>query len=207
MKYFQPIRVIKNDCSVNYTAIMFIASFTDKSKWPKFVPQIRHTHFAIAYLCTELFRCGQKKFYSSEYRFVAQPPPRCLSTGSMSTPMTSTLTSNKRRRRNVGANATKICLRFVDENSGAMPRRPPLQSLRSPLMPTLAESGREESDHDNVISLTYSVPAELMRSLQESNRVRVHYLPSVVERADKEPLKQRTLTVVGGSIIVCSDHI
>jgi len=43
-----------------------------------------------------------------------------------------------------------------------------LQSLKSPLMPTLAESGREESDHDNVISLTYSVPAGLMRSLQET---------------------------------------
>jgi hypothetical protein len=38
-------------------------------------------------------------------------------------------------------------------------------------MPTLAESGREESDHDNVINLTYSVPAGLMRSLQESNQV------------------------------------
>jgi hypothetical protein len=46
-----------------------------------------------------------------------------------------------------------------------------LQSLKSPLMPTLAESGREESDHDNVISLTYSVPAGLMRSLQETHQV------------------------------------
>jgi hypothetical protein len=48
-----------------------------------------------------------------------------------------------------------------------------MTSLMSPLMPTSAESGREESDHDNVISLTYSVPAGLMRSLQESNQVRI----------------------------------
>ena len=32
--------------------------------------------------------------------------------------------------------------------------------------------GREESDHDNVISLTYSVPAGLMKSLQETHQVR-----------------------------------
>jgi len=59
----------------------------------------------------------------------------------------------------------------VDDCSGTVPRRPPLQTLKSPLMPTLAESGREEGDHDNVISLTYSVPAGFMKSLQESNQV------------------------------------
>jgi hypothetical protein len=149
----------------------------------------------------------QKIFQKSHTYFLNGPLEQLLIVSMfLSSTNSNNSNNNKRRRRNMGSNATKICLRFVDENSGTIPRRSQLQSLKSstsssmmsslmspsmmtslkspslmtslmsPLMPTSAESGREESDHDNVISLTYSVPAGLMRSLQESNQVRISNL-------------------------------
>ena len=89
-----------------------------------------------------LVTCLNQALFKTKFEFWQIFSGRILNLASMSNVNNN---SNKRRRRNLGANSTKICLRFVDENSGTVPRRSQLQTLKSPLMPTLAESGMKKT--------------------------------------------------------------
>lgn len=103
------------------------------------------------------------------------------------------MANGKKRKRNNNNYQTKLCLRFLDDASASAssPKRVNHQTLKSPLMPTLAETGRGDNTDENVVSLTYSVSPEIMKSIQDSQHLETSLTHQLQQHQLSLPLQLR----------------
>ncbi len=109
-------------------------------------------------------------------------------------------TTNGKKRKRSNNYQTKLCLRFLDEASASAssPKRVNHQTLKSPLMPTLAETGRGDNSDENVVSLTYSVSPEIMKSIQDSQHLETSITHQLQHHQLGLPLQVRGQEVLDG---------